>query len=65
MDEVGSDARLEEIASQFSELEYVEAMALAGSATGGALDSQSDFESYYDYETSDPPYFCPFAVSCG
>jgi hypothetical protein len=55
MDEVGSDARLEEIASQFSELEYVEAMALAGSATGGALDSQSDFESYY--ETSDHPYF--------
>ena len=40
---------------QFSELEYVEAVALAGSATGATLDSQSDFESYY--ETSDHPYF--------
>ena len=55
MNEVGSDARLQEIASQFSELEYVEAVALAGSATGATLDSQSDFESYY--ETSDHPYF--------
>ena len=55
MDEVRSDARLREIASRFSELEYVEAVVLAGSAAGGTLDLQSDFESYY--ETSDHPYF--------
>ena len=55
MDEVGSDARLQEIASQLSELENVEAVVLAGSAAGGPLDLQSDFESYY--ETSDHPYF--------
>ena len=46
MDEVGSDARLQEIASQFSELEYVEAVVLAGSATGGTSDSQSDYDLY-------------------
>jgi predicted nucleotidyltransferase len=46
MDEVGSEARLQEIASQFSELEYVEAVVLAGSATGGTSDSQSDYDLY-------------------
>jgi hypothetical protein len=42
MDEAGSDARLLEIASRFSELEYIEAVVLAGSAAGGTSDSQSD-----------------------
>src|SRR5258708_13052817 len=40
MDEVGSDARLREIASRFSELEHVETVALAGSAAVGTSDSQ-------------------------
>jgi hypothetical protein len=35
VDEVGSDRRLREIASRFSELEHVEAVALAGSAALG------------------------------
>jgi hypothetical protein len=43
MDEVGSDRRLREIASRFSELEHVEAVALAGSAALGTSDSHSDF----------------------
>ena len=46
MDEVGSDARLQEIASQFSELEYVEAVVLDGSAAAGTSDSQSDYDLY-------------------
>ena len=46
MDEVRSDARLREIASRFSELEYVEAVVLAGSAAGGTSDSQSDYDLY-------------------
>jgi len=46
MDEAGSDARLREIASRFSELEYVEAVVLAGSAAGGTSDSQSDYDLY-------------------
>src|SRR6516225_28579 len=44
MDEAGSYVRLREIASRFSELEYVEAVALAGSATEGTSDSQSDYD---------------------
>ena len=46
MDEVGSDARLREIASRFSELEHVEAVVLAGSAPVGTSDSQSDYDFY-------------------
>ena len=46
MNEVGSDARLQEIASQFSELEYVEAVVLDGSAAAGTSDSQSDYDLY-------------------
>ena len=46
MDEVGSDARLRQIASRFSELEHVEAVALAGSAAVGTSDSQSDYDFY-------------------
>ena len=46
MDEVRSDARLREIASRFSELEYIEAVVLAGSAAGGTSDSQSDYDFY-------------------
>ena len=46
MDEAESDARLREIASRFSELEYVEAVVLAGSAAGGTSDSQSDYDLY-------------------
>src|SRR5215472_2347385 len=46
MNEVGSDARLQEIASQFLELEYVEAVVLAGSAAAGTSDSQSDYDLY-------------------
>ena len=46
MDEVRSDARLREIASRFSELEYIEAVVLAGSAAGGTSDSQSDYDLY-------------------
>jgi predicted nucleotidyltransferase len=46
MDEVGSDARLREIASRFSELEHVEAVVLAGSAAVGTSDSQSDYDFY-------------------
>jgi len=46
MNEVGSDARLQEIASQFSELEYVEAVVQAGSAAAGTSDSQSDYDLY-------------------
>ena len=46
MNKVGSDARLQEIASQFSELEYVEAVVLAGSAAAGTSDSQSDYDLY-------------------
>ena len=42
MADVGSDARLTEIAYRFSELEHVEAVALAGSAAVGNSDSQSD-----------------------
>ncbi len=45
MADVGSDARLMEIASRFSELEHVEAVALAGSAVGTS-DSQSDYDFY-------------------
>ena len=44
MDEVRSDARLREIASRFSELEYVEAVVLAGSVARGISDSQSDYD---------------------
>ena len=44
--DVSSDARLREIASGFSELEYVEAVVLAGSAAGGTSDSQSDYDLY-------------------
>ncbi len=46
MADVGSDARLMEIASRFSELEHVEAVALAGSAVVGISDSQSDYDFY-------------------
>jgi hypothetical protein len=46
MDEVGSDRRLREIASRFSELEHVEAVALAGSAALGTSDSHSDYDLY-------------------
>jgi Nucleotidyltransferase domain len=46
MDEVGSDTKLREIASRFSELEHVEAVALAGSAAAGTSDSQSDYDFY-------------------
>ena len=46
MDEVRSDARLREIASRFSKLEYIEAVVLAGSAAGGTSDSQSDYDFY-------------------
>src|SRR6202008_2321299 len=46
MDEAGSDARLREIASRFSELGYVEAVALAGSVAAGTSDSQSDYDLY-------------------
>ena len=44
--DVSSDARLREIASEFSEVEYVEAVVLAGSAAGGTSDSQSDYDLY-------------------
>ena len=46
MDEIGSEARLREIASRFSELGYVEAVVLAGSVAGGTSDSQSDYDLY-------------------
>jgi len=46
MDEVGSDARLREIASRFSELEHVEAVVVAGSVAVGTSDSQSDYDFY-------------------
>src|ERR1700730_3288987 len=46
MDEVGSDRRLREIASRFSEFEHVEAVALAGSAVLGTSDSHSDYDLY-------------------
>ena len=46
MADVGSDARLMEIASRFSELEHVEAVVLAGSAAVGTSDSQSDYDFY-------------------
>lgn len=46
MDEVGSDARLREVASRFPEFEHVEAVALAGSAAVGTSDSQSDYDFY-------------------
>ena len=46
MDEVGSDARLREIASRFSKLEHVEAVVLAGSAAVGTSDSRSDYDFY-------------------
>jgi hypothetical protein len=39
MDEIGSDARLREIASRFLELEQVEAVVLAGSTAVGTSDS--------------------------
>jgi hypothetical protein len=46
MDAIGFEKRLREIASRFSELEYVEAVALAGSAALGASDSHSDYDLY-------------------
>ena len=46
MDEIGSEARLREIASRFSKLGYVAAVVLAGSAAGGTSDSQSDYDLY-------------------
>jgi predicted nucleotidyltransferase len=46
MDEVGSDARLREIASRFSELQQVEAVVVAGSVAVGTSDSQSDYDFY-------------------
>ena len=54
MDEAGSDARLREIASRFSELGYVEAVALAGSVAAGTSDSQSDYDLYvYSHQPVD------------
>jgi hypothetical protein len=44
VDEIGSEARLPEIASRFSELGYVEAVVLAGSVAGGTSDSQSEIQ---------------------
>jgi predicted nucleotidyltransferase len=46
VDEIGSEARLPEIALRFSELGYVEAVVLAGSVAGGTSDSQSDYDLY-------------------
>jgi predicted nucleotidyltransferase len=46
VDEIGSEARLPEIALRFSELGYVEAVALAGSVAAGTSDSQSDYDLY-------------------
>jgi predicted nucleotidyltransferase len=46
MDEVGTDRRLREIASRFSELQHVEAVVLAGSAALGTSDSHSDYDLY-------------------
>jgi hypothetical protein len=42
MDAIGSDRRLREIASRFSELEDVEAVTRAGSTALGTSDSHSD-----------------------
>jgi hypothetical protein len=46
MDAIGSDRRLREIASRFSELEDVEAVTLAGSTALGTSDSHSDYDLY-------------------
>jgi Domain of unknown function (DUF4037) len=46
MDEAGSDKRLREIVSRFSELEHVEAVALAGSVALWTSDSHSDYDLY-------------------
>jgi predicted nucleotidyltransferase len=54
MDDVRSDARLRKIASLFSKLEHVEAVALAGSAAVGTSDSQSDYDLYvYSHQPVD------------